>query len=99
MGRSAWKANERSWKSIGGKRNHFEQEDVSHPIFSIETKYRQLRGYPTTVRAWYAQALAAAPAGKVPVLAIHLAGEVRGNDLVVLKRSDFEDLFGRIPTV
>lgn len=92
----AWKAAELSWRSIGGKREHFEAQDVSHPIFSIESKLRDYKGYPVTVRKWMEQAITNAPEGKIPVLAIHLKGEVRGSDLVVLRRSDFEDLVGRL---
>lgn len=92
----SWKAAELSWRSIGGKREHFEAQDVSHPIFSIESKLRDLKGYPRTVRKWFEQARVNAPKGKVPLLAIHLKGEERGNDLVVIRRSDFEDLLGRL---
>jgi hypothetical protein len=92
----SWKAAELSWRSIGGTRAHFEQFDVSHPLFAIESKLRDIKGYPTTVRKWMEQAVSATPEGKIPLLAIHLKGETRGNDLVVIRRSDFEDLYGRL---
>ena len=92
MPTSAWKANERSWGSIGAKRNYFEHEDCSHPLFSIECKHRSRRNYPARVRDSFEQARRNAGEGKIPLLAIHLAGEVRGNDLVVMRRGDFEDL-------
>jgi hypothetical protein len=53
---------------------------------------------PSRLRDWFEQARAGAAEGKIPLLAVHLAGEVRGNDLVVMRRSDFEDLLGRIET-
>lgn len=96
MPTKTWKKNELSWKSIGGKRNHFEHEDVSHPLFSIECKHRSIQNYPKSVRNWYQQALENTAEGKIPLLAIHLAGEIRGNDLVILRRSDFEDLLGKL---
>ena len=95
----AWKAAELSWRSIGGKREHFEAQDVSHPLFSIESKLRDLKGYPTTVRKWLEQAVRNSPEGKTPLLAIHLKGEGRVNDMVVIRRSDFEDLFGKLPSL
>jgi hypothetical protein len=96
MPTKTWKKNELSWNKIGAHRNHFEAEDCSHPLFSIECKLRQIQNYPKTLRNWFEQAKANAAEGKIPLLAIHLSGEIRGNDLVVLKRSDFEDLMGRL---
>ena len=96
MPTKTWKKNELSWSKIGGHRNHFEGEDVSHPIFSIECKLRQIQNYPKTLRNWFEQARSNAAPGKIPLLAIHLSGEIRANDLVVIKRSDFEDLIGTL---
>lgn len=96
MPTKTWKKNELSWKKIGAKRNHFESEDCSHPLFSIECKHRSLQNYPKSLRDWFEQSRTNAPEGKIPLLAIHLAGEIRGNDLVVIRRSDFEDLLGRL---
>jgi hypothetical protein len=93
---STWKKNELSWASIGAKRNHFEAEDCSHPIFSIECKQRTGKNYPKTLKAWFAQAQRNAPEGKIPLLAIHLTGERRTEDLVIMRRADFEDLFGTV---
>jgi len=83
-------------RSIGATRNHFEAEDCSHPLFSIECKHRSLQNYPKSLRNWFEQARSNATEGKIPLLAIHLAGEIRGNDLVVIRRSDFEDLLGKL---
>jgi hypothetical protein len=55
-----------------------------------------LQNYPKTLRDWYEQARVNAPEGKIPLLSIHLAGEIRANDLVIIKRSDFEDLMGTL---
>ena len=96
MPTKTWKKNELSWKKIGAHRNHFEAEDCSHPLFSIECKHRSLQNYPKSLRDWYEQARMNAPEGKIPLLSIHLAGEIRANDLVIIKRSDFEDLMGTL---
>ena len=96
MPTKTWKKHELSMRSIGATRNHFESEDCSHPLFSVECKHRASKGYPTTVRNWYEQARANAKDGKVALLVIHLANEIRGNDLVVMRRSDFEDLYGSV---
>ncbi len=96
MPTSAWKRNERSRKSIGARRNQFEREDCSHSLFSIECKMRSLQNYLRRLRDWFEQAKVGASEGKSPLLAIHLAGEIRGNDLVILGQSDFEDLLGRL---
>ena len=95
MPTTTWKAHERSWVSIGAKRTPFSGEDCSHPIFSIECKQRTGRNYPKTLRKWFEQAKRNAPVGKVPLLAVHLTGERRKEDLVILRRGDFEDLFGK----
>lgn len=96
MPTKTWKHHELSMRSIGAKRNHFESEDCSHPLFSIECKHRSLKNYPKSLRDWFEQARVNAKEGKIPLLAVHLAGEIRGNDLIVLRRSDFEDLLGRL---
>ena len=96
MPTKTWKKHELSFKSIGAHRNHFESEDCSHPIFSIECKHRSIQNYPKTLRNWFEQARSNAKEGKVPLLSIHLANEVRGNDLIVMRRSDFEDLLGKL---
>ena len=97
MPTATWKHTERSFaKAIGGKRNHFESEDVSHPLFSCEIKHRSRQNYPARLRNWFEQARAGAEEDKIPLLAIHLAGEIRGNDLVIMRRSDFEGLLGKM---
>lgn len=96
MPTKTWKKNELSWSKIGAHRNHFEAEDCSHPLFSVECKHRSLKNYPKSLRNWYEQAKANATEGKVALLSVHLAGEIRGNDLVVIRRSDFEDLYGSL---
>lgn len=96
MPTKTWKKNELSWRSIGAHRNHFEAEDCSHSLFSIECKHRSPKNYPKRVRDWYQQSLQNAGEGKIAILAIHMAGEIRGNDLVIMRRSDFEDLYGRL---
>ena len=93
MPTKTWKKNELSWAKIGALRNHFEAEDCRHFRYSIECKHRSPQNYPHTLRGWWEQCRENAPSGKIPLLAIHLANEIRGNDLVVLRRSDFEALY------
>lgn len=93
MPTKTWKSHERSFKNIGAHRNHFESEDCSHHRYSIECKHRSPQNYPKSLRNWYEQARVNAGTGKTPLLSIHLAGEIRQNDLVVLRRSDFEALY------
>jgi hypothetical protein len=93
MPTKTWKKNELSWVKIGARRNHFEKEDCRHFRYSIECKHRSPQNYPKLLRNWYEQARANAGIGKTPLLSIHLAGEIRQNDLVVLRRSDFEALY------
>ena len=54
------------------KRNHFEHEDLNHPVLSIEAKHR--KQLPKSITNWMSQAVAAAPAGKLPCVVVHEAG-------------------------
>lgn len=79
----------RYWR---GKRNHFEAEDVQHPLLSIECKARS-RVSAMVVR-WYSQARAACSDGKIACVQVHQLGGDYGNDLVIIRASDLRDLLG-----
>jgi len=44
-----------------------------------------------------AQAVANAPSGKVPRVVVHVKGQRRDNDLVILRLKDWEEWYGKIP--
>jgi len=75
-----------------GKRNHFEAEDIQHPLLSIECKART--SPPAMIGRWYSQARAATPAGKIPVVQIHEMGAEYSDDLMLIRASDLRDLLG-----
>ncbi len=77
---------------MGGKRNHFESEDIRHPVLSIECKHR--KRHSATLVKWMAQAEAAAEDGKVPVLVMHEERQEYGNSYVVMRLKDLRDLVG-----
>ena len=55
----------------GASRNHFEAEDLRHPILSIEVKHR--KSMPKILLGWLSQCLKAAEDDKIPVLVVHEA--------------------------
>jgi hypothetical protein len=92
-----WKHTERAVAAkLGGKRQHFEAEDISHPIWSVQVKHRSPANYPKRVSDWLNQARVDAPEGKIPLLVIHLSGDRHGEDMVVMRMSDFEEMFGNV---
>lgn len=95
---SNWKGLERkAAKALNGKRNSRGNDfslfipDVEHPMLSIECKYRKkISGF---LKDGLRQAERYYP-DKIPVLILkekHMQGE-----LVVIRLSDFQDLFGEI---
>ena len=48
-------------KIIGAKRNHFEKEDLSHPLLSVEVKHR--KALPVLIKKFMGQAVAACSEG------------------------------------
>ena len=82
---------------MGAKRNHFEAEDLRHPILSIEVKHR--KKLPTLIKQFMGQAVAAAEDDKIPVVIMHEGGSEHVADLVVMRLYDLEDLIGRVEKV
>lgn len=86
-------------KRLNGKRvGLLGKEDVSNPILSIEAKsVRAFRG-----EKWMIQAHRNAPkdpTGKllrIPVVVVHLPNQKRSKDILMIRLSDWEDLFGKI---
>jgi len=72
------------------KRNHFESEDPSHPIFSIECKHRKT--VPALIRKAMAQAEAAAPGEKIPIVVLHEERQEYRNSYVVMRLHNLRDL-------
>lgn len=79
-------------KIMGAKRNHFEAEDLRHPILSIEVKHR--KKVPVLIKKFMGQAVAACEDGKIPCVVIHEGGEPHTDDLVVMRLYDLKDIVG-----
>ena len=69
-------------------------EDIRYGMFSVETKSRQT----FSIRKYLDQAIRNAPQGKIPLLILHEHHSRRGNDMVVIRLSDWEDLHGQEET-
>ena len=84
--------------ALNGKRNidramdyHLSRPDVEHPLLSIECKYRaKISGF---LKDGIRQAMKYDP-DKIPVLVLK-ERNMRG-ELVVIRLSDFQDLFGNV---
>lgn len=81
-------------KIMGAKRNHFEAEDLRHPILSIEVKHR--KKLPALVTKFMGQAVAACADDKIPVVIMHEGSAQHTDDLVIMRLYDLEDLVGRV---
>lgn len=68
-------------------------EDISHPIFSVECKERNSR---SSLHKFIEQAERNCPDGKIPIVVYHILHQQHGQDLIILRRKDFEDLNGNI---
>ena len=68
-------------------------EDVEHPIFSIECKHRNRR---TELQTFLEQAERHCPPDKTALVVFHQKGQRHAQDLVVLRRKEFEELFGSL---
>lgn len=77
-------------KYLETHRNHFEAEDVRHPLLSVECKHRT--NLPKSVTKWYKQAVAAAEPGKVPVVAMHEQYQLVEESLCVITLKDLKKL-------
>lgn len=80
-------------KRVKGKRiGILGQEDVQHPLFSIEVKSRvRFAGEP-----FMQQAARNCPEGKTPLVIVHINGRHHDNDLVTMRLKDFEDYLGSL---
>ena len=79
-------------KYMGCKRNHFEPEDLQHPLLSIECKHR--KELSKTIKKWMAQAEAAAGTGKIPCVVMHEERQEYKNSLVIMRLKDLKDIIG-----
>ena len=79
-------------KRLGAKRNHFEREDLFHPILSIEVKCR--KKLPVLLMKAMAQARAASPAEKIACVVLHEHGSRHADDLAVIRLEDLQDIVG-----
>ena len=78
-------------KRVGGKRvGILGNEDVEHPVYSIEVKsYARFAGAKVLE-----QAERNAPKGKVPIAVVHVRNQQHENDIVMVR---FKDLFIKCP--
>lgn len=84
-------------KIMGAKRNHFEAEDLRHPILSIEVKHR--KKLPVLIKSFMGQAVAACPEGKIPCVVMHEGSSLHTDDIVLMRLYDLEDLVGMVTHV
>ena len=92
--RQAGKNLERSVaKRMGGKRvGILGKEDISCGPWSIEAKKRK-----AFVGCKYMeQAVRNCPAGKTPIVIVHMTSQRHGKDLVMMRFRDFEEWFGKL---
>ncbi len=83
-----WKAVERAVaRLLGGRRCHFERQDVDAGWWSIEVKHG--KQVPKTVLDWFAQSERNTPEGKRPLLVLHPPRVRYEDSLVVLRSADF----------
>jgi len=95
VGKRNEKALTKYFNNLGYKADRkgiFGGEDVSMGLFSIEAKSRK----KCVVTGWFEQAERNCPDDKTPLVDLHIHGQRRGNDIVMLRLRDFEDLFGRL---
>ncbi len=63
----------------------------------LEIQYRR-KNCPPRLKDWFAEARQNAGGNKIPILAIHLAGDHPSEDLIILRRRDFESLLNPAQT-
>lgn len=92
LNRNRGKATERAVaRSLGGKRvGVLGGEDVEAGLFSVECKSRKA----FIGQSFMAQAVRNCPQGRVPMVVVHVHGQRRSGDLVMLRMSDWLDLYG-----
>ena len=83
-----WKHAERAVaRLLGGRRCHFERQDVDVGEWSVEVKHG--RQVPKTIIDWFDQAEKNARDGKRPLLVLHPPRVRYEDSLVVLRSADF----------
>ena len=91
-----WKATERAVASIlGGQRAgpRGAHPDVEHAWLAVEVKHRDK--VPDWLKEAMAQAVRNSPgASHLPVVVLHESGQRHGEDLVIIRLSDFVDWLG-----
>lgn len=102
MKSSVWKAAEKGVAAIlGGERISntalgLRSADVETPAYSVEVKSR--KAYPAWLTGAVAQAHRNCATGKLALVVLHQVGQRRGNDLVVVRMSEFVEHFGDVVT-
>jgi hypothetical protein len=82
-----WKAVERAVaRLLGGRRCHFEGQDVECERFSVEVKHGGQ--IPSTVLKWWAQAERNTRDGKQPLLVLHPSGAEYAESLAMVRLAD-----------
>ncbi|MCX8070087.1 MAG: hypothetical protein N2738_06250 [Thermodesulfovibrionales bacterium] len=80
-------------KILKGKRvGVLGNEDIQHPLFSIEVKTRQ----KFIGDSFMKQAIKNCPQGKTPLAVVHIGGKHHNNDIVLMRLKDFEDYLGKL---
>ena len=96
--KSTWQRHERATAAMFGvKRNGNtgrNSADCETDAWAVECKSR--KDVPLWLQRAIAQAVANAKPGQTPLLVLHPVGGRRVNDLVIMRRSDFEDWLGRL---
>ena len=78
-------------KRLGGKNvGTLGTEDISHEIFSIETKSKTKFVGQTFMN----QAVRNSPKDKIPMVIVHILNQKHDTDLVMLRMKDWFDLYG-----
>jgi len=88
--RNRGKAAERAIaKMLGGKRiGTMGEEDVMHPVLSIEVKSRQ----SFVGEGWLKQAEANAPGERIAAVVVHIKGQPFDKSMVLLRITEFMEL-------
>lgn len=80
-------------KALNGKRvGTMGGEDVQAGLFSVECKSR----VKFIGKSFMAQAIRNCPEGRLPCVVVHIQGARHADDLVMLRMSDFRDLYGEL---
>lgn len=77
---------------LGAKRQHFEKEDLEHPVLSIQVKHR--KQLPKSLVDWMSQAESDAANGKIPCAVLHEERQRYEDSLVVLRLRDLKKILG-----